>query len=117
MKFKVDENLPIEVAQLLHEAGHDVFTIHQQGLVGAKDVVLARVCQDEHRALVTLDIHFAYIRTYPPSEFPGLMVLRLARQDKIHILQILNRILKLLYSEALDGKLWIIEEDKVRIRS
>jgi predicted nuclease of predicted toxin-antitoxin system len=27
MKFKVDENLPVEVAQLLREAGHDVLTV------------------------------------------------------------------------------------------
>jgi predicted nuclease of predicted toxin-antitoxin system len=117
MKFKIDENLPIEVAQLLHEAGHDVFTVHQQGLVGAKDVVLARVCQNEHRAFITLDTHFADIRTYPPTEFSGLIVLRLARQDKLHILQVLSRTLKLYNSEALNGKLWIVDEDKVRMRS
>jgi predicted nuclease of predicted toxin-antitoxin system len=44
MNFKVDENLPIEVAQLLRESGHDVYSVHEQGLVGAKDHVLAEVC-------------------------------------------------------------------------
>ena len=56
MKFKVDENLPIEIAQLLREAGHDVYSVHEQGLVGAKDRVLAEVCQSEKRAMVTLEL-------------------------------------------------------------
>lgn len=116
MKFKIDENLPIEVAQLLREVGHDVYTVHDQGLVGAHDQVLARVCKDEHRAFVTLDIHFADIRNYPPGDFSGFIVLRLARQDKPHVLKVVSRLLQLFIPEELDAKLWIVDEDKVRIR-
>jgi len=116
MKFKVDENLPIEVAQLLREAGHDVYSVHDQGLVGAKDQVLAEVCQSENRAMLTLDIHFADIRTYPPENYSGLIVLRLARQDKPHVLEVMRRMLKLFSSETLEGKLWIVDEKRVRVR-
>lgn len=116
MKFKVDENLPIEVAQLLREAGHNVFSVYEQGLVGAKDHVLAEVCQSEDRALVTLDTHFADIRTYTPDNYSGLIVLRLARQDKPYVLEIIRRMLKLFSSETLNGKLWIVDEKRVRIR-
>jgi predicted nuclease of predicted toxin-antitoxin system len=116
MKFKVDENLPIEVAQLLREAGHDVYSVHEQGLSGAKDHALADVCQIERRALVTLDTHFADIRTYPPKDYSGLMVLRLARQDKLQVLEVVRRAQKLLSSETLEGKLWIVDETRVRVR-
>lgn len=116
MKLKVDENLPVEVAQLLREAGHDVFSVYEQKLAGAKDQVVAEVCQTEGRALVTLDTHFANIRSYPPVNFAGLIVFRLSRQDKPHILQIMSRIQNLLESETLQGKLWIVEEDRVRVR-
>ncbi len=30
MRFKLDENLPVEVAELLREAGHDAATIHTE---------------------------------------------------------------------------------------
>ena len=116
MRFKVDENLPIEVAQLLREAGHDVDSVHQEGLVGAKDQVLADACRSASRAIVTLDIHFADIRTYPPGDYPGLIVLRLARQDKPHVLEVMRRALKLFPSETLEGKLWIVDERRVRVR-
>ena len=116
MKFKVDENLPIEVAQLLREAGHDVYSVHEQELVGAKDHVLAQVCQSENRAMVTLDTHFADIRTYPPENYSGLVVLRLVRQDKPHVLEVMRRMLTLFSSEPLEGKLWIVDEKRVRVR-
>jgi predicted nuclease of predicted toxin-antitoxin system len=116
LKFKVDENLPIEVVQLLREAGHDVCSVHEQGLAGAKDQILAEVCQSENRAMVTLDTHFADIRTYPPENYGGLIVLRLARQDKPHVIEVMRRVLNLLLSESFEGKLWIVDEKKVRVR-
>lgn len=116
MKFKVDENLPIEAAQPLIEAGHDVHSVHEQGLVGAKDQVLAEVCRSESRVMVTLDTHFADIRTYPPENYSGLIVLRLARQDKPHVLEVMQRVLKLFSTETLEGKLWIVDEKRVRVR-
>jgi predicted nuclease of predicted toxin-antitoxin system len=117
VKFKIDENLPVEVAQLLRDAGHDVFTVLEQDSGGAKDQVVARICKDEHRALITLDIHFADIRTYPPSSFSGLIILRLARQDKAYVLQVMSRVLKVATSEPLEGQLWIVDERRVRIRT
>jgi predicted nuclease of predicted toxin-antitoxin system len=116
MKFKIDENLPIEVTQLLREAGHDVYSVHEQGLVGAKDQVIAQVCQAENRAIVTLDMHFADIQTYPLENYSGLVVLRLMRQDKPHVLEVISRGLKLFSSETLEGKPWIVDEKKVRVR-
>jgi predicted nuclease of predicted toxin-antitoxin system len=116
LKFKVDENLPIDVAQLLHEAGHDVFTVLHQGLGGAKDSVIADICQTERRALLTLDVHFADIRTYTPAKYAGLVVLRLQRHDKSHIVQVMRRVLKLAESETLENKLWIVDERRIRVR-
>ena len=64
MQFKIDENLPVDVADLLRQAGHDAATIWDQNLVGSRDQVIAEICQREKRCLITLDKHFADIRTY-----------------------------------------------------
>lgn len=66
--------------------------------------------------MVTLDTHFADIRTYPPEDYSGLVVLRLARQDKPHVLEVMRRVLKLFLSDTLEGKLWIVDEKRVRMR-
>jgi predicted nuclease of predicted toxin-antitoxin system len=68
-KFKVDENLPVDVVELLSLAGHDAVSVLDQQLGGRPDPLLASVCQHEGRALVTLDLDFADIRTYPPSSY------------------------------------------------
>jgi len=116
MKFKVDEHLPIEAAELLLQAGHDAITVLGQGLGGADDPAIAAICLQEDRAFITLDLDFADIRVYPPEQFPGLIVLRLKRQDKPYVLDALNRLIPMFSSESLERHLWIVEDERVRIR-
>ena len=116
MKFKVDENLPIEVVRLLEDNGHDALTVLGQNLGGEPDSRIAQVCKKEKRALITLDTDFSDIRTYPPEEFFGLIVLRLKTQDKTHVLSVVSRLLNILLKEPLGRRLWIVEEGRVRIR-
>ncbi len=117
MKFKIDENMPLEVAGLLRDAGYDATTVPEQNLTGTSDANLGAVCQQERRILVTLDSDFADIRTYSPGEFPGIMVMRLNRQDKSHILDVFSHAMRLLPKEPIGRHLWIVEEDRIRIRS
>jgi predicted nuclease of predicted toxin-antitoxin system len=116
MQFKVDENLPSEVASMLRQAGHDATTVVQQHLAGSTDPQLAAVCQKEDRALVTLDMDFANIRAYPPPQYAGLIVLRLSRQDKPYVLSVFTKIVPLLMVEPVRQRLWIVEEHRIRIR-
>jgi len=117
MKFKIDENMPLEVAELLRDAGHDSATVSEQNLTGTSDANLGAICQQEKRILVTLDNDFADIRTYPPDKFPGIMVMRLNRQDEVHVLEVFGHAMSLFPKEPLEQYLWIVEEDKIRIRS
>ena len=116
MEFKVDENLPVEVADLLRQVGYDAVTVFEQHLEGSPDSDIASACQEEGRTLITLDTDFADIRAYPPAQFPGLIVLRLHRQDKPHVLEVIERLIPLLSSEPLEHLLWIVEETRLRIR-
>jgi predicted nuclease of predicted toxin-antitoxin system len=116
MKFKIDENLPLEAAESLRQAGYDAVTVLEQRLGAATDSDVASICQQEARALITLDVDFADIRVYPPERFHGLVVFRLRRQDKRRVLSVLERLIPLLPSEPLLGHLWIVEEERVRIR-
>ncbi|SRR6056297_1011575 len=116
MRFKVDENLPAEVTSTLRAAGHDAVSVIAQRMSGAADPDLASVCRTEQRALVTLDLDFSDIRTYPPGEFPGLIVLRPRSQAKLAVLSLVKQLLPLLAVEALPGNLWILQETGLRIR-
>jgi len=116
MRFKIDENLPLQAAELLRTAGHDAATVLEQQMGGTDDATLSEVCRHEGRALVTLDAGFADIRSYPPRDYPGIMVLRPESQSREAIVSLLDGVLGLLDREALERKLWIVEEGRVRIR-
>ena len=108
--------MPVEVAELLKQAGYDAITVSEQNLIGTSDTNLAVVCQKEKRVIITLDTDFTDIRTYPPSNFSGIIVMRLNRQDKPHILEVFERVIRLFSQEPIDRHLWIIEEHRLRIR-
>lgn len=101
MKFKIDENLPVDVAESLRDAGYDAATVWDERLNGASDAEIADVCRREERALITLDTDFANVQNYPPQQFPGLIVLRLQRQDKRHVLKVLERLIPVFETEPI----------------
>lgn len=116
MKFKVDENLPGEIRTLLVGAGYDAATTGEEGLFSSPDDRLVVHCRTEDRILVTFDLDFADIWTYPPLQYPGFIVLRLHSQDKPHVLSVFALILDELKRETAVHKLWIVEEHRIRIR-
>jgi predicted nuclease of predicted toxin-antitoxin system len=116
VKFKVDENLPIEAARTLCDAGFDAETVPDELLSGADDRVVAAEAQTEGRVLVTLDLDFANIQVYPPAHFAGIIVLRLKAQDKATVLAYLRRAISVLKQRSPVGELWIVQQDRVRFR-
>ena len=115
MRFKLDENLPSEMAELYAEAGHDTVTVLDQQMGGAEDPDLAAICLSEDRILMTLDMDFTDVRAYPPQHFPGIVVFRLSRQSRDHLLEIGAGLL-LELTTSLRGQLWIVEDSRIRVR-
>jgi len=115
LKFKVDENLPETAARILRDAGFDAETVLNEGLGGASDTTLAAVCKEEGRALITLDLDFSDIRTYPPKEYPGFIVLRIHNHSIPYVSAIMEKVVGLLQREKLAGTIWSVDERRVRI--
>ena len=116
MRAKLDENLPLDAAALLRDAGWDCETLYDEGLEGAPDDAVASACQAEGRVLFTLDLDFADIRSYPPAEFIGIVVLRPAEPTRKNVLHLMLRALPVLQSSWAPRRLWIIEPERIRIR-
>jgi predicted nuclease of predicted toxin-antitoxin system len=116
VRFKVDQNLPVEVADALRVAGHDAATGYEESLSGAPAPQVAGVSRGEGRAILTLDVGFADLRSYPPNEHAGIVVLRPARQDKATVVAVVAGVIRLLEQEPLAGRLWIADERRVRVR-
>jgi len=116
LRFKLDENIPGEAIALLREAGHDLRTILDQGLGGRPDGDVSRACRDEARVLVTLDLDFGDIRTYPPADYAGIWVLRPATQSVDAMRDLIRRALALTTNEQVSRRLWVIEPTRLRIK-
>ena len=116
MKFKLDENMPADAAALFRAAGHDAHTVAEENLEGTDDPDLAQLIRSEQRTLITLDLHFADIRAYPPQNHCGIIVIRLKHQDKRALLAAVRRLLPFVNTDALHGKLWVIRRGRVYIR-
>ena len=115
-RFKFDENLPRDAETLLREAGHDVHTVLAEQLGGNPDSRVFDASQAEDRILVTFDFDFSDIRDYPPASHKGVWLLRPHTQSIDNTLGLLRVALRVLETESTQGRLWIIEPDKVRIR-
>ena len=109
MRAKLDENLPVEAAELLRTAGWECDSVYDEGLSGADNPDVAAACQAGARVLFTLDLDFADIRAYPPSEYVGIVVLRPTEPSRRQILQLVSRVLPVLSAEWMEHRLWIVE--------
>jgi predicted nuclease of predicted toxin-antitoxin system len=117
MRAKVDENMPIESAEVLRTAGWDCDTVFDEALGGAEDPDVGARCQAEGRVLFTLDTDFADIRAYPPSAYIGIVVLRPVKPSRASVLALLKQLLPVLQAEWAEHRLWIVEPGRVRIRA
>ena len=116
MKFKLDENLPGLIHTTLVGLGHDARTVAEEQLAGATDDAVLRASVAERRILVTLDLDFADIRAYPPGSHAGIWALRPAVQTFRAIESLVLAGLRLTSTEPMQGQLWVIDAQRVRIR-
>jgi hypothetical protein len=65
---------------------------------------------------VTFDLDFADILAYPPEDYRGIIVLRPAVQSVSSLVRLMSRALPLLDVEPLDGRIWVVDDHRVRIR-
>jgi len=113
LKLKIDENLPAECAEILVQGGFQAETVADEGMTGADDSALADASRSEGRIMVTLDLDFANIRAYPPTDYAGIIVLRPKRQDKHSVLELVHRFALVLVNRPPAGELWIVEPDSI----
>ena len=116
MKFKVDENLPVEIVADLRPAGYNADSVHDEGLTGALDPILLQRVQSEGRALFTLDKGIADIRVYPPSQYPGLILFRPKSAGRGEVLNFVRQNLPAVLQLSLAGRLVVVSDTGIRVR-
>jgi predicted nuclease of predicted toxin-antitoxin system len=86
-----------------------------QGLCGATDRDLIKICRDEQRALVTLDMDFGNPLIFRPGDYFGIAVLRLPpRPSHDDLLDTIRTLVGGLARETIEGRLWIVQRGRIR---
>jgi hypothetical protein len=106
MKFKVEENLPSEVATDLAAAGHDSQTVFEEGLAGSADPILIDAAHRERRVLLTMDKGIADVRSYPPDQYDGIILFRPKTQGRGATLAFVRRHLPALLPPTSPATYW-----------
>jgi predicted nuclease of predicted toxin-antitoxin system len=100
MLIKLDENMPERLALLLREHGHDVETVHDEGLTGSDDPTVWGAAQAEQRFFITQDLDFSDVRAFAPGTHAGLLLVRLHIPSRSALA---GRIATIINSEAVEN--------------
>jgi predicted nuclease of predicted toxin-antitoxin system len=116
VKFKLDENLPIEILNELEAAGHAADSVHDEGLAGAPDPVILEKLQGEGRILLTMDKGIGNVRNYPPQEYPGIVLFRPPSSGRRSVFDFVKLHLPVILKMDLARKLILISGSGIRTR-
>jgi predicted nuclease of predicted toxin-antitoxin system len=115
MKIKLDENLPLRLANSLKELGHDVHVVQDELLVGHADSEIWEAAQRESRCLITQDLDFSDSRKFVPGSHHGILLVRLRSPNRRNLIE---RIVELFQKESVGewaGCFIAATERKIRI--
>jgi predicted nuclease of predicted toxin-antitoxin system len=116
VRFLFDENLSVAVAIWAETTlSFDVLGARAAGLSGKSDREVRQYALDHERILVTLDADFGNLLRFSPRGTPGVIWLRPRPPTEANIRTLLTKWLPRLSTVDLQGKLAIVEEDKLRI--
>ena len=116
MRFKLDENLPGLLIEVLREHGHGADTSPEEGLAGCRDDELWETVVKTGRFLLTQDLDFSDVRKFVPGTHPGLLLIRLDHPSRIALVERVSQILQTEDIESWKGCLVVATEHKIRIR-
>ncbi|MBV9755546.1 MAG: DUF5615 family PIN-like protein [Alphaproteobacteria bacterium] len=115
-RFKIDEDLPRQIVDLLTASGYDAVSVVGQHWVGISDNLLWFRVQREARWLVTGDKGFADLRHFRPGTHSGLMLLRARQESRRAYLELARAAVDQLVFDELAGALVVVTDHGIRIR-
>lgn len=116
-RLLIDQNVRIEVAQALRDAGHDVIHLSELGFCQLDDDSIFFWAQAHQRTIVIFDADFAQHVLANRTAHAGVVRLKLEPQTPEHVLPPLSRFLATYPRERLENTLAVLAERKVRLRS
>lgn len=116
MRFRIDENLPAELAVTLRALGHEADTVASEGLTGTDDLALVSIALREDRVLLTLDKGIANLNRFPPGSHAGIVLSRPGSAGRRVVLEFARSRLAQLFEIDLRNRLTVVSVMQIRVR-
>jgi predicted nuclease of predicted toxin-antitoxin system len=116
LKFKLDGNLPVDLAVDLKVAGHDADTVVDEHLSGFEDDTVLAAALAEGRIVFTLDKGIANVVQHPMRTHAGVVLFRPGSDGRKQVLSFIRKRLNDLLACDLANRITIVTEEKIRIR-
>ena len=116
MKFKLDENLPAELAEVLRGMGHAADTVEDEGLSGAPDLQILTAAEEEGRVLLTLDKGIANQLRHPGTAHKGVVLFRPRSVGRGVVLAFVKQHLAAFMALPIQNRITVVTENGIRIR-
>jgi predicted nuclease of predicted toxin-antitoxin system len=114
VRFKIDENLPVELADELRSLGHAADTARDEGLSGRPDSEVVAKARAGNRIIVTLDKGIADLVRFPIATHTGVVLFRPGSLGRKAVLAFIRQRLASLLDLA--GRITVVTTDRIRVR-
>jgi predicted nuclease of predicted toxin-antitoxin system len=116
VNFRIDENLPIEIASDLTALGHDTDTLATDGLAGAHDLKVISAAVAVNRILLTLDKGITDELRSPSLHHSGVVLFRPKTTGIGAVLDFVRANLPAVLELPIAGRVTVVNEDGIRVR-
>ena len=117
MRFLIDACMPRPTGELLSSYGHVSQAVRDIGMGASTDREIARHAQDHQLVVLSSDLDFADVTSFPPADYHGIIVVRPAIGTRDAKLAVMRKLLEEPTTLALvPGRLCIVTETKIRLR-
>ena len=116
--FLIDASLPRGTDMLVREAGFEATDVRDIGMGAVDDLAIAAYAHTNQLCILSRDLDFGDIRTFPPERYAGIVVFRAphhaARTIVLEMVRQLFRHHELL--EKTEGCLIVVDSNQIRSR-
>ena len=87
MKFFLDENIPKQAVEMLHQSGHETYDVRSTSDEGASDETIFELAQAEKAVFLTTDKDFFHTIPIRYKRHHGIIIIALKQPNRTKIIE------------------------------